>query len=150
MEPTPSPEQDQPSGHEPRPPHLQPTVKKDWGASPQGPTDPTKVVHEDRLFGKILVNLKLATAEQVKSTLDDQARLSSTGQVKRLGQILFEQSAVGLEDVETVLRLQGKVPMLCPECRKVYNVKGYESGKAVKCPKCGTGLYVPGLDGLIC
>lgn len=100
---------------------------------------------EDRLFGHILVDLRLATPEQIDRALAEQERLLATGVRRRLGLRLVESGVASAAQVAQALELPGKTLMVCGGCGKSFNMVGYRADRTSPCPDCGGALYVPGL-----
>lgn len=63
---------------------------------------------DERLFGQVLVNLKLVTPEQIERAIAEQARLAPTGVRRRLSLVLVEDGILSREQVAQALELQGK------------------------------------------
>ncbi len=91
---------------------------------------------EDRTFGRILVDLELATAEQVAVALARQAQLAVAGERRRLGVLLVEDGVLSPELVREALERQGKILMVCRGCGRSYNVVGRQSNVKSLCPEC--------------
>jgi len=97
----------------------------------------------DVLFGAIAVKLGMITREQLDEALRKQAELRERGEDVPLGKILVLDGFLTLSQVRTILSYQRKSVMVCPACRKRYNVLNPVPGKKPKCPNCGEVLEEP-------
>ena len=90
-------------------------------------------------FGKRVVELGLATPQQVVAGLRLQAERSAKGIFQNLGQILAEQRVLTPQQVRDVLAGEFYAIMACPFCSERYNVsRDHKEGMA--CPADGTVL----------
>lgn len=96
------------------------------------------------LFGRLVVDLKLASAEQVHAALEHQGRLREAGRREWLGALLEERGVISSADVRQVLELQGKVVMACAACGATSNAPVVENEPPAPCHECGGPRYVPG------
>jgi serine/threonine protein kinase/tetratricopeptide (TPR) repeat protein len=91
-----------------------------------------------------IVTLKgWATKEQVRKALDFQFAEAAKGRKLRLGEAMVELGFLKADQVRQALRLQDKVPMRCPTCGKVFNVRGYRPGTRALCKTCKAPLVPP-------
>jgi len=97
----------------------------------------------DRLFGRILVALQLATREQIDQALAEQERAAGVGPRCRIGTILVARGAVSPEHVVQVLELQGKSLRVCAACDESFDIVAPSADPPAACPDCGATLYVP-------
>ncbi len=91
-------------------------------------------------FGKRVVELGLATPQQVVAGLRLQAERSAQGVFQNLGQILVEQRALNPQQVRDILAGEFYTIMACPVCSERYNVSRDHKGE-MSCPADGTTLH---------
>ncbi len=104
-----------------------------------------QAIDEDRLFGTLAIELKLAAAEQVDRALAEQSRRRAVGETVQLGAILVRDGVLSPEHVVQLLDLQGKALLRCASCGTTYNALGYEPTQGGACPRCGGPLGAPSL-----
>jgi len=97
----------------------------------------------DSVMGRIAINKGYATEEQVSKALRIQATREKRGAFCRLGEILVEKGFMTVEQVIEILKLQQKELMLCPNCKRRYNVHRYNPEKTYLCKYCKTELTIP-------
>ncbi len=100
---------------------------------------------EDRLLGKILVDLNLVQPAEVERAAEEQTRRLAAGEGVRLGRVLVENGLLRPEQVAQTLVLQGKTLMVCSGCGRSFNAVSYRTGVVFACPDCGRELVIPGL-----
>jgi len=108
------------------PPHLQ-----------QPPEEGKK---NEKKFGELCVEKGFASASQIAECLAIQNRLEREGKHIRIGQILIEKKYVAVRQAQSILELQGKKILRCPNCETKYNIRHYKPEKKYQCPKCGNDL----------
>ncbi len=92
---------------------------------------------------KILIEKGWVTQDQVKAALGRQEEEARQGRKVRLGQALLAAGTITPDQLREALAAQGKTPMRCPSCGKLYNVKGYSAGTRALCRACGLPLVPP-------
>ncbi len=100
----------------------------------------TSLVEHDQLFGRMLIDLRLATPDQIAQAVDRQKAMQAAGAHRRLGVILVELGVITPEEVRQVLEFQGKSLLSCPACHKTFNVLGATSNSPAHCPECNGAL----------
>lgn len=103
----------------------------------------TKTKRKDVLFGRLAVREGLITEDELNDCVRIQASLESSGQYKRLGEIMVEQELLTPHQVQEILQLQRKCILECTTCGTFFNIAGYVSGSQFKCTKCGSTLTIP-------
>ena len=96
---------------------------------------------------KILLDKGWVRPDQIQAARERIQEEERQGRRLRLGQALLQAGAVTPERLREALALQGKTPMRCPSCGKLYNVKGYTPGSRALCRACGAELALPGPTG---
>jgi hypothetical protein len=92
---------------------------------------------------RILLKKGWVTEDQLKGAVQKQETEAKRGRRLLLGEILVEMGLLKPEQVREVLALQGMVPMRCPGCRKMFNVKRPAPGNRMVCRTCRTPLVAP-------
>ncbi len=93
---------------------------------------------------KILLDKGWITQQQLAAAQEEIRAEERQGRKMRLGQALLKSGAITPEQLRQALEMQGKTPMRCPSCGKLYNVKGYTAGTRAPCRACGVALVPPG------
>jgi len=97
----------------------------------------------DSVMGRIAINKGYATEEQVNEALRIQATREERGAFCRLGEILVEKGYMTVQQVIEILKLQRKELMVCPDCKRRYNVHCYDPKETYFCKYCKTELRLP-------
>jgi serine/threonine protein kinase len=92
---------------------------------------------------KILLERGWTSQDQIKAALVRIQEEERQGRKVRIGQALLMTGAITSEQLRQALAAQGKAPMRCPSCNKLYNVKGYAAGTRALCRTCGVALVSP-------
>lgn len=92
---------------------------------------------------KILLERGWTTQAQIQAALSRIQEEERQGRKVRLGQALLAMGVITPEQLRQALAAQGKAPMRCPSCNKLYNVKGYAAGTRALCRTCGVALVPP-------
>ncbi len=103
----------------------------------------TLVRKQDSLFGKLVVVLGFATAEQANAAIREQARLESLGMRVRLGRVFVQRGVLSLEQVVRVLEHQKKQILYCEQCDSLFNAPRPDGDKLFTCRNCGASLVLP-------
>ncbi|MBI3272340.1 MAG: serine/threonine protein kinase [Planctomycetes bacterium] len=104
-------------------------------------------------FGDLIIQAGFATRQQVDECLIQKRSEEQSGRFRQLGAIMVERGLLTADDVQLILRAQGKKVLVCEACRSRFNVVGYSPEKVFRCLKCGGNLAVPpdlkdvGVDG---
>ncbi|MBI5365674.1 MAG: serine/threonine protein kinase, partial [Planctomycetes bacterium] len=94
-------------------------------------------------FGDLIIQAGFASRSQVDECLQQKRSEESGGRPRQLGAIMVERGILTADDVQLILRAQGKKVLACERCSARFNVVGYSPEKAFRCLKCGGDLVVP-------
>jgi uncharacterized paraquat-inducible protein A len=89
--------------------------------------------NEDLLLGKLAVQERLCTQDQVEECLRVQA---NSREVAPLGDILLYKGYVTEIQLKHLLSRQQKKAMACSACGLGFTVLTLSGGKSARCPKC--------------
>ena len=93
---------------------------------------------DDLLFGRMAVREGLATVEQVKAALKEQAQKRDG---KGIGELLKAQGVLSAAEVEWILGRQLKWVMSCPTCFTTFTVRSTSrTPSKAQCPRCRVPL----------
>ncbi len=93
------------------------------------------------LLGQWLVRHEHATEGQIQECLVGQREAVEAGRTPpRLGELLVEKGYVPREVVLRALSQQKKTLLKCPDCRRQFNVVGFDETKTYTCRTCGGTL----------
>ncbi|HZU97886.1 MAG TPA: protein kinase [Planctomycetota bacterium] len=96
-----------------------------------------------RALGDLVVARGLADASAVDRAIERQRQQAKGGVFRRLGEILVEDGILSSEQVNELLRLQGKQIRVCSVCFAQYNVDQEADPASIRCGRCGHDLVVP-------
>jgi tRNA A-37 threonylcarbamoyl transferase component Bud32 len=116
-------------GADPAP--LAPPVDSDTSSGPGG------------AFGRILIERKLATEDQLEKCLSIQMARAKKGDFVRLGAILVEEGILTPPQVAEILQQQAITVLACEACGAQYNVRRYSPVKEYECRRCHGRLVQP-------
>jgi|GEM_PF-1748061 len=105
---------------------------------------PDPATHDDASFGKLVIERKLATQDQLNECLRIQA---SDRSHPRLGEVFTRQGYLQPDQVQKILAAQKKVVVECTGCHTSFNIAGAEPGQRVKCRACGRLMTVRSIAG---
>ena len=97
---------------------------------------------EDTLFGKVLVQLGMASEKQVDEAVILQSQ-QKPGHKMRIGDILVRKGTISRAQLKTALEHQAGLIFACPGCQTQYNVVMFNPGSSLVCYQCGSGLRIP-------
>jgi tRNA A-37 threonylcarbamoyl transferase component Bud32 len=97
---------------------------------------------ESAFFGRLAIQEKLVTEEQLFECLETQLTLEKDGRSRQLGDIMVEKGYLKLKDVSRLLKLQKKVVMRCPNCDASYTVSEELAAKTLPCRRCRVPLKI--------
>jgi hypothetical protein len=99
---------------------------------------PPALSKDDLLFGRMAVREGLATVEQVKAALKEQAKKRDG---KGIGEVLRAMGVLSAAEVEWILGLQSKWIMSCPTCFSTFTVRSTSrTPTKAHCPRCKVPL----------
>jgi hypothetical protein len=99
---------------------------------------PPALSKDDLLFGRMAVREGLATVEQVKAALKEQAKKRDG---KGIGEVLKAQGVLSAAEVEWILGRQLKWVMNCPTCFTTFTVRSTSrTPSKAQCPRCKVPL----------
>lgn len=95
------------------------------------------------LFGRLVVQLGLASQEQVDQSLAELSQTQASGAEMgaSLGHLMISKGLLTAQQVQQILRMQKKELLVCAQCGARMNVCGYRPGAAYHCRIC-TGILV--------
>lgn len=94
-------------------------------------------------FGNLAVLMGFLTPQQREKVLRLQAELEQSGVQKRFGEVCLERKLLSRQQLFILLQAQGKRVLVCPPCKKSYNIHGYSVSESYRCKDCGGNLKVP-------
>ncbi len=105
---------------------------------------------EDSLFGRLAWRMGMLRQEDLNFALRQQAERARRGAYLPLGSLLVQEGYLTEEQMQSILEVQRKAILYCPECQVLYTIKGL-AGKDVlgwlstlRCPRCKDALVEPG------
>ncbi|MBN4054889.1 protein kinase [Acidimicrobium ferrooxidans] len=101
---------------------------------------------DDPLLGQMAMDRGYVTTEQLNECFELQARLSDTGTVLTIGQLLIRERYLSPSQLLEILEDQRKHLLKCPGCGATYNVLGYQEGVHLHCKRCRKILVIPSTD----
>lgn len=102
--------------------------------------DPTAT---DSLFGRILIQRRLVTVEQVKECLELQRRFHGEFHFPlRLGEIMVRRGYLTRRQVQDALKEQQKLVMCCEQCGTQVTVRHTDPTLPCLCERCGGRVKV--------
>ena len=110
----------------------------------QAQAKPDPRTQDDATFGKLLLERKLVTQEQLNECLRIQA---SDMFHPRLGEVLAGVVEAPQVLLQKILAAQKKVVVECTGCHTSFNIAGAEPGQRVKCRACGKLMTVRSVAG---
>ena len=97
--------------------------------------------HQEELkFGSLAIHRGLVTPAQLEQALRIQQEQMERDRYFHLGRVFFKLGILSFREVRSVLALQRKSLMSCPQCRNQFNVVGYRKSRHYRCTNCGTHL----------
>lgn len=96
-------------------------------------------------LGSLAVEREYCKLEDVHECIREQARLERLNLFFRLGEVMCSKGVLSIEQVHELLASQNITILGCPGCFSKYNVLNYREGAKLECPKCSTGLELPGI-----
>lgn len=103
-----------------------------------------RAIHDDNLFGKVAMRLKLCSEEQLKDSVHIQDKLPKD-EFRRLGDIMISRGYLTSEGLQQILDAQRRLVLTCPKCATKYNTVMFKPGVSLPCYNCGTVLEIPAL-----
>lgn len=94
-------------------------------------------------FGNLAVTLGFLTTEQRDKVFELQRTFEQAGVRKRFGELCLERRFLDRRQLFLILQAQGKRVLVCPVCRRNYNIHGYSSREIYQCRECGGNLSHP-------
>ncbi len=101
-----------------------------------------RAVHDDNLFGKVAIRLKLCAEKHLQEAIAAQDQLPKD-KFMRLGDLMVSRGVLTADQVNLVLQMQKQLVMTCPKCGTKYNTVMFNPGISLPCYTCGTVLQVP-------
>lgn len=101
-------------------------------------------------FGVLCVEKGVCDQGAIDGALAEQKEFASHGMNIPLGQILMSQGQMTSEDVTLIIERQGRRRLECDnaDCKKAFNVQGYDEDKFYTCPKCDADLIPCAIEGM--
>jgi tRNA A-37 threonylcarbamoyl transferase component Bud32 len=96
----------------------------------------------DSVLGRILIENRSITPDQLQECLRDQDEALRTGEGPgpRLGELLVEKGYTTAEAVRHALAVQEKTILTCTACGKRCNGSGFDPSRKYRCPSCKAEL----------
>ncbi len=88
------------------------------------------------LLGRLVLERSLATPEQIRSSLEQQAELARSGINRRLGDLLIDSGTLARDQVEHLLGQHTRRLLRCATCSSRFLVKGYDAETSYRCKHC--------------
>ncbi len=103
------------------------------------------VRREDTMIGRLLVQRKSITEQQLKECLAAQDEEAKEGgrQVSRLGELMIKRGFCSFADLEAALKAQAaQVKLVCAQCSATVASAEFDPNKKYICKKC-SGMLLP-------
>lgn len=94
-------------------------------------------------FGRIAVDSKFLSKEQLQDGILYQIELEKTGRKISLERVLYLCDFITESQILRAQNVQKRRIFYCVNCQTKINAWGYDVGVEIKCPKCSTIFKVP-------
>ena len=88
-------------------------------------------------LGEVALFRGYVTPDQLEECLQEQERLTASGESRPIGEILFSKGFLELKQFAEVLQVKRIRVHYCEPCHEIYDSSRHNSQVTIRCHKCG-------------